>query len=151
MRSHNLILSLCVVVLAVMCIMSVYSPIRFRREVAAREHVVMQRMNQIGVAEERYRQRHGAYTADFAQLTAEGLLADSLQYIPFSNGKRFELEANMELTKTGRQMPQWNCSAPYEAYLQGLDKSQVATLTEEACAAGRYPGMNSASLVISDK
>ena len=111
MRSHNLILSLCVVVLAALCIMSVYSPIRFRREVAAREHVVMQRMNQIGVVEERYRQRHGAYTADFA----------------------------------------WNCSAPYEAYLQGLDKSQVATLTEEACAAGRYPGMNSASLVISDK
>ena len=141
MKKQNLILSLCVVVLAVMCVMSVYSPIRFKREVAARELVVQQRMNKIGMAEERYRQRHGVYTADFAQLVTERLLADSLQFIPFSNGSRFELEANMELTKTGRQAPQWNCGAPYEAYLQGLDKAQVATLIEEACAAGRYPGL----------
>ena len=145
MRKNDLILSLCVVVLAVLCIMSVYSPIRFRREVTAREHMVRQRMDKIGMAEEHYRQRHGVYTSDIAHLISEGLLADSLQFIPFSNGSRFQLEADMELTKTGRQMPQWNCSAPYEAYLRDLDKSQVATLIEEACAAGRYPGINSAS------
>lgn len=139
--SHNAGLALCVVVLAALCIHSVSTPLRFQRQQTQREKAVKRRLMAIRTAEERYRQRHDAYTADWGALVGEGLLADSLQYIPYGEGRRFELTANMQLSKSGRQLPLMECGARYAAYLSGLDERGIARLTEEATAAGRYPGL----------
>lgn len=138
---NNYLLGLCVVVLVVICGLSINAPVRFEKAQARREMVVKQRLIKIRAAEEKYRVRHGAYAGDFKVLVASGLLADSLQYIPYSDGQRFELTATTTIGKSGRQIPLMECGANYASYLKGLDKGSVSNLEEAANEAGRYPGL----------
>ncbi len=143
---NNYLLAACVLLLAIMCWLSVGTPVRFGREQTRREAAVKERLAAIRQAEERYRARHGAYTADFAALVADGQLADGQQYVPCSEGRRFTLAATTIIGKSGQQIPLMECGATYDDYLHGLDKHTVATLTEEAHEAGRYPGLKIGSL-----
>ena len=138
---NNYLLAACVVVLIVACWLSVNAPIRFEKEQVRRETAVKERLATIRKAEERYRLRHGAYTGDFATLVGSGFLADSLQYVPYTDKQRFSLAATTIIGKSGQQIPLMECGATYDAFLQGLDKHAVASLMEEANAAGRYPGL----------
>lgn len=139
--SKNHILALLAAVLAAVCAMSIYSPIRFGRQQAARERAVKERLVKIRYAEERYRKATGTYTDDFNTLVGMGYLADSLQYIPFSDNKKFDLTVTTQISKSGRQTPLMECGAGYEDYLHGLDGNSIAGLIEEADNAGRYPGL----------
>lgn len=85
--SNNHILALIAAVLAVTCVMSVCSPIRFERQQAGREQAVKERLIKIRYAEEKYRKANGVYSGSFDILVKEGYLADSLQYIPYSEKK----------------------------------------------------------------
>jgi len=138
---HNYLLTVCVAVLALLCVLSVSSPVRFRREQQRREQEVKRCLVAIRRAEALYRQAHGSYTADFGALIAEKMLADSLQYIPYSGGKRFRLGVAEQTGKSGRRIPLMECSALYADYLRGLDAAQVANLAEEAGAEGRFAGL----------
>ncbi len=131
----------CVIVMAVLCVLSISSPMRFEHQQQKRERAVKERLMKIRTAEEKYRIRHGAYTADFATLVKSGLLADSLQYIPYSGGKRFTIDATTTIAKSGRQIPLMECSAAYTDYLQGLDKNSINNLTQAANESGRFPGL----------
>ena len=93
----------CVFALAVLCVLSVSSPMRFEHQQQIREKTVKERLVKIRTAEEKYRLRYGVYTADFGNLVKSGLLADSLQYIPYSDGKRFSIDATTTIAKSGRQ------------------------------------------------
>lgn len=137
----NYILVCCVLVLVVLCFLSVNTPIRFKREQQRRELVVKQRLLKIRKAEMQYRRLYGVYTGSFGKLADAGLLADSLSYIPFAGGQRFDLTVSTSLGKSGRQIPLMECGATYRQYLQGLDANSITNLTEEANAAGRYPGL----------
>lgn len=139
--NNTLLLSACVLVLAALCVMSIASPLRHEQQQAVREKAVKSRLVKIRSAEERYLQRHGTYTGSFDELVRSGLLADSLRYIPFTDSLQFRLQASAVDGRGGRQIPLMECSATYSQYLQGLDKDFVADLTEEADAAGRFPGL----------
>lgn len=138
--NNNALLAACAVLLALLCVLSIGSPMHFDSQRAQREKAVKQRLMQIRTAEEKYRIRHGAYTGSFEVLAKAHLLADSLSYIPYSD-KRFELQATTMVGKSGNQIPLMECGAEYSQYLDGLDKNSVANLTEEANSAGRYPGL----------
>lgn len=138
---HHVLLALCAAALAVLCILSVSEPIRFQKKQKYREKIVRQRLQYILNAEERYRQRHGTYTGELKVLVGEGYLADSLQYIPFSDSKCFELDATTQLSRSGRQIPLMECKASYTDYLRGLNEHYIATLIEKANTAGRWPGL----------
>lgn len=127
--------------LAVVSGLSIYAPIRFDRQRAAREQAVKERLVKIRYAEEQYRKAHGTYTDDFGMLVSSGLLADSLQFIPFTDGKRFDLTVTTQIAKSGRQLSLMECGATYDDYLNGLDANSISNLTEEAYSAGRYPGL----------
>ena len=139
--SKNHILAALAAALAVACAMSIYSPIRFGRQQAVRESAVKARLVKIRHAEEQYRKATGAYTDDFGALVSRGYLADSLQYIPYSNNKKFNITVTTQVGKSGRQTPLMECGAEYADYLTGLDESGISGLTEEAVNAGRYPGL----------
>lgn len=139
--NNNYILAACVLVLAVLCVLSVSQPVRFQREQARREAVVKQRLLQIRQAEEAYRKRHGTYTADMGKLTRGRYLADSLQYIPFAGKKRFQLATTTLVSKTGKHIPLMECSAAYDDYLQGLDYEAIQQLNDRAIGAGNFPGL----------
>ena len=129
------------VVLTVVCFLSIYSPIRFQHIRDSRETVVKQRLIRIRTAEEAFRHRTGGYSGNFETLVKGGYLADSLQYIPFAGGKRFELSVSVQLSKSGRQVPLMECSAGYHDYLKGLDANAVSNLIEEANKSGAFPGL----------
>jgi len=139
--NHNHILSLLAAALCAVCILSVYAPISFSRSQERRERAVKQRLLQIKSAEEMFRSRHGMYARDFKTLVDSGFLADSLQYIPFTKGKRFDLTTTTVIGKSGRHVPLMECGAKYNDYLDGLDNNSIANLIETADNAGRYPGL----------
>lgn len=141
MKKINAILTIIVAVLLVLCVMSVLSPIRFEHERADREVAVRQRLMLIRAAAERYRTDHGAYTGRLKALADSGYIADSLLYIPYSDGRRFHLEASSVTTRSGRTVPVMECSATYDEYLQGLDANTVRNLVGDADASGRFPGL----------
>lgn len=138
---NNYLLAGCVSVLVVLCFLSVYGPLRFEKERAARELVVKQHLVKIRVAEEAYKTAHATYAGSFDTLVKEGLLADSLKYIPFSDNKPFALSVSSVIGKSGRHVPLMECSAGYEEYLHGLDVNSIAELIGKAIASGRFPGL----------
>lgn len=139
--SNNHILALVAALLATTCVMSICSPIRFERKQAERERAVKERLVKIRYAEEKYRMANGVYSGSLDILVKEGYLADSLQYIPFSGKKKFDITATTHISKSGRQIPLMECGAMYNDYLSGLDENSIANLIEEANNAGRYPGL----------
>ena len=137
----NYILGACALALFVLCLMSIFQPLHFKSEQAKRESIVKERLMKIRVAEEKYRGHHGAYSGDFATLVKGRYLADSLQYIPFSDGKKFTLAATTIVGKSGKQIPLMECGASYEDYLEGLDEDAIQQLMDNANYAGNYPGL----------
>ena len=137
----NAILAAAVVALAAMCVMSVYAPIRFDRQRELREQAVRHRLGLIRDAAERYRSLKGAYTGQLNELVRLHLLADSLQYIPYSARKRFHMQASTVTARSGRQTPVMECSTTYDEYLQGLDPNRIHNLAAQAQAEGRFPGL----------
>lgn len=141
LRTLNIMLAATAAVLAALCVASVYAPIRFDKERARREADVRQRLTAIRTAAEHYRQRTGAYTASLGTLTGCRLLADSMQYIPYSGGRKFHLEASAVTTRSGKTVPVMECSAAYDEYLKGLDDNSIRNLTTAAENAGRFAGL----------
>lgn len=137
----NYILSAIVVVLLILCTASIYGPVHFNNEKAHRETVVKERLYAIRKAELKYRQLHGSYTADFKQLTDSKLLKEEMQYIPFSDKKKFELATTIYTGKSGGTTPLMECRAPYAAYLDGLSEKRINEITETANSTGEYPGL----------
>ena len=84
-------------------------------------------------------QTRGLYRFD--ELVNGGLLADSLQKIPFSDGKSFDINVSTQISKTGKTIPLLECSASYNDYLKGLDSNAVKQLNEEANKTGSFPGL----------
>lgn len=139
--NNNYILGACVLVLFTLCLLSIWQPIHFDKERARREQVVKQRLMKIRTAEENYKRYHGAYTADWATLVREKWIADSLQYVPFAEGKKFSLTATTIISKTGKQIPLMECGTTYDVYLDGLDADAIQQAIDQANYAGLYPGL----------
>lgn len=139
--NKSYLLAILAVLLATTCIISVCSPVRFDEKKAAREYAVKERLLKIRHAEEVYRKANGTYAGDFNTLVNSGLLADSLQYIPYAKGKQFNLTVTSIITKSGRSIQLMECGVMYADYLYGLDENSIANLTEEAERAGKYPGL----------
>ena len=137
----NAVLMAIVCVLLALCVASVYSPIRFEKQRAAREDIVKRRLVLVRKAAEAYRHDHGAYTGRLQALADSGYIADSLLYIPYSGGRRFHLEASAVTTRSGRTVSVMECSATYDEYLRGLDADAVRALAADAGNAGRFPGL----------
>lgn len=71
----------------------------------------------------------------------EGYCADSLRYIPFGNGASFEMETRMSSTKSGTPFCLLEVRAPYHVYLNGLDRQEIANLTDRQTKLGKYCGL----------
>lgn len=149
-KHHNLWLTLCVLGLVVICFLSISAPIRFKKEQGIREQAVINRLVKIRAAELKYYRIHKVYTGDFSVLIKGGYLADSLQYIPYSDGKRFDLAATVQVSKSGRQLPLAECGATYDTYLNGLDENSIANLIEKANESGRYAGIRIGDIAAGD-
>jgi len=70
---------------------------------------------------------------------------DSLQYIPFTNGKKFDAQAGT-MERGGVTVPVFQISAPYEVFLKGLDKQLVINHIKSQVDLERFPGLKVGSM-----
>lgn len=71
-------------------------------------------------------------------------VADSMRYIPFSQGDTFEVIACPTTTRSGAIIQVMECNAPDSSFLKGMGKLGDRLITnraEEADAKGAYPGL----------
>lgn len=147
---HNLFLAGCALVVLILCVLSLEAPMRFAQEQQHREQIIRARLLKIRQAELAYRRVHQMYAGTFQQLVQGGFLADTLQFIPFGNGARFDLSATVHTSKSGQLIPLVECGATYDTYLSDLDVNAVANLTEKAYASGVYAGIKLGDIAQND-
>ena len=67
---------------------------------------------------------------------------DAMVIIPFSNGQRFELEVNNDYkTSQGIRVPLFEARAPFESYLNDLNKQELVNLVDREKKLDHYPGL----------
>jgi hypothetical protein len=74
----------------------------------------------------------------------EGFVADSMRYIPFSEGDTFEIVACPNTTRSGSIIQVMECNAPDSSFLKGMGKQGARLIYnrgEEADAKGAYAGL----------
>lgn len=70
-----------------------------------------------------------------------GFNADSMRYVPFSNGTVFEMETRNDTTKSGAPLHLFQAQTPYESYLGGLNAQELANLKDLQSKLGKYCGL----------
>lgn len=70
-----------------------------------------------------------------------GFNADSLRYVPFTNGAQFEMYTKNDTTKSGAPIFLFQANTPYDVYLNGLDKQEVYNLKDLQTKLGKYAGL----------
>ena len=76
----------------------------------------------------------------------KNFVADSLKFVPFGNGATFEMREKSDTTKSGAPIHLFEAKTPYDVYLQGLDRQQIANLKDYAKKLDRYPGLQVGSI-----
>ena len=73
-------------------------------------------------------------------------IADSLRYIPYGNGAQFEMAIRSDTAKSGAPFCLLEVKAPYDVYLNGLDRQEIINLKDVQGKLGRYSGLMIGSL-----
>lgn len=67
---------------------------------------------------------------------------DQIVTIPFSEGKRFEIETNNDYkTSQGIRVPLFEARAPFESYLGDLNEQELVNLVDREQKLEHYPGL----------
>jgi hypothetical protein len=88
--------------------------------------------------------RDTIWTSLIDSLYGEGFVADSMRYIPFSQGDTFEIIAVPNTTRSGSIIQVMECNAPDSCFLKGMGKQGKRlnyNRQEDADAKGAYPGL----------
>ena len=76
----------------------------------------------------------------------KNIAIDSLRYIPYTDGKEFEMQAG-ELSTGSKVIVQvFQAQAPNNFILNGLDRQEIINLNDVAKQLKRYPGLRVGSL-----
>lgn len=67
--------------------------------------------------------------------------ADSLKYVPYSNGVVFEMATSCDTTKSGTAQWLFEARTPYETYLTGVNDQEMHNLISNQKKLGRYCGL----------
>lgn len=71
----------------------------------------------------------------------KGYAIDSLAYVPFGNGARFEVETSVDTTKAGGPQYLFEARTPYEVYLTGVNDQELKNLIADMKKMDRYCGL----------
>ena len=78
-------------------------------------------------------------------LTAENI--DQIIYIPYTDGKRFEVEVNNGYTTSqGIRVPLFEARAPFETYLGDLNQQELVNLIDKEQKLEHYAGLKVGSI-----
>jgi hypothetical protein len=91
--------------------------------------------------------RDTSYVPVVVDLFGKNYSGDSLRYVPFSNGKEFEMGAGIITTASNVTIKVFEAKTPFEHYLNGLDKQEIINLKSMAVKYEKYPGLKVGDLV----
>lgn len=75
----------------------------------------------------------------------EGFVIDSITYIPFSGGKRVEMDAIVKMV-SGVQVPLFEARMPYDDLLKGLNRQLIVNLKADRENQNKYVGLQVGSV-----
>lgn len=78
-------------------------------------------------------------------LKREGFVIDSIAYIPFSGGKKFEVNSVTKIV-SGVNVPLFEANAPYDLLLLGLKRQLIVNLKSDKETINKYPGLKVGSV-----
>ena len=70
-----------------------------------------------------------------------GFNADSLKYVPFGNGAKFELAIRKDTTKQGAPLNLFQAQVSYDVYLHGINEQELINLKDMKNKLGKYCGL----------
>ena len=76
----------------------------------------------------------------------KGFNPDSMRYVPYGNGAQFEMAIRNDTAKSGAPFCLLEVKTPYETYLNGLDKQEIANMKDVQTMLGKYCGLMIGSL-----
>ncbi len=85
--------------------------------------------------------RDTSYVSVLESVFGAGYNVDSLAYVPYTAGQKFEMETGENTTKSGIVIPLFEARTTYKTYLDGLNKQEIINLTKKATALGKYEGL----------
>jgi hypothetical protein len=147
----KLLLGSIIIFLAYLIYQDMLRPSRFKKEAAAREETVLARMNDLKEAQELFYHKYQHYNSNYDSLyqvikrdslfqKRPGLNLDSLKFIPFSAGIKFDLKYPDPDT-SGNESVELEIRAPYSAFLKGLNRQFVGFMISDKKARSLYPGI----------
>lgn len=74
-------------------------------------------------------------------LYPQGYAIDSLAYVPFGGGEKFEIATSVDTTKAGAPQYLFEARTPYEVYLKGVNDQEMNNLISIMKSMGRYCGL----------
>ena len=85
--------------------------------------------------------RDTSWIALLDTLYPQGYQIDSLAFVPFGNGTKFEVATSVDTTKAGSPQYLFEVRTPYEVYLTGVNDQELKNLISEMKKMGRYCGL----------
>ena len=85
--------------------------------------------------------RDTVWVAVMDTIFPRGFNPDSMRYVPFGNGAMFEMAIKNDTAKSGAPIFLFEAKTPYETYLGGLDKQEIANLKDVQTKLGKYCGL----------
>lgn len=78
-------------------------------------------------------------------LRRQGFVIDSISYIPFSGGQKFDMKAIIGKV-SGVDVPLFEASAPFDLLLKDLNRQLIVNLNSDRETSGRFPGLKVGSI-----
>ena len=85
--------------------------------------------------------RDTSWIALLDTLYPQGYQIDSLAFVPFGNGAKFEVATSVDTTKAGSPQYLFEARTPYEVYLTGVNDQELKNLISDMKKMGRYCGL----------
>ena len=71
----------------------------------------------------------------------KGFNPDSLCYVPYGNGAKFEMAVRKDTMKSGAPLNLFQAQVAYDVYLKGINNQELANLKDMQSKLGKYCGL----------
>jgi len=85
--------------------------------------------------------RDTSFVSVLESLFGKGFPIDSIQYVPFTDRAKFEMEATMLESKGGIKIPLFEARVRFDVYLQGLDEQEIHNLIDARRSQEKFAGL----------
>ena len=85
--------------------------------------------------------RDTMWVAVMDTIFAKGFNPDSLPYVPYGNGAKFELAIRKDTTKAGAPLNLFQAQVAYDVYLSDLNHQELVNLKDVQTKLGKYCGL----------